>query len=137
MYGDVTAVASDYSALTIDREFPNEPLVNPETAVAARVAARYRQDGSLVAVRIWVSARFDSVWLSPEGHVLHVDPSTDVVTVQNASGGGVPVLVDANTQFFFRQPWNPAADATPSATGFTDTRNFATAARDLDAGLSL
>ncbi len=158
MYGDVTAVASDYGTFTIDREFPTEPIASPETAVTTtealsieadstngtivydvdtgthtvvkdfstltslvgeqvRVAARYQQSGSLVAVRIWTSKQFDSVWLSPEGHVLHVDPSTDVVTIQDGSGIGVPVQVDANTQFFFRQPWNPAADATPIATG--------------------
>ncbi|MDE2294300.1 MAG: hypothetical protein KGL36_02465 [Gammaproteobacteria bacterium] len=158
MYGNVTAVASDGSALTIDREFPTVPVVSPELAVATsealtieadstdgtivydvdagthtvvgnfstlasrvgeqmRIAARYQPDGSLVAVRIWTSKQFDSVWLSPEGHVLHVDPSTDVITIQNGSGIAVPVLVDANTQFFFRQPWNPAADAMPIATG--------------------
>ena len=158
LYGDVTAVASDYHSITIDREYPTEPIASPETAVTTtqsltiladatdgtivydvdtgtrtvvkdfstlttlvgkqlRFAARYQQDGSLVAVRIWASDQFDRVWLSPEGHVLHVDPSTDVVTIQNGSGIGVPVQVDANTQFFFRQPWNPAADATPIATG--------------------
>ncbi len=158
MYGDVTAVASDYGSITIDREYPTEPIANPETAVTTtqpltiladatdgtivydvdtgthtvvkdfstltslmgaqvRVTARYQQNGSLVAVRIWESSQFDSVWLSPEGHVLHVDPGTDVVTIQNGSGVGIPVQVDANTQFFFRQPWNPAADATPIATG--------------------
>ena len=158
MYGDVAAVASDYGSITIDREYPTEPIASPETAVTTtqaltiladatdgtivydvdtgthtvvkdfstltslvgkqlRIAARYQQDGSLVAVRIWESSQFDEVWLSPEGHVLHVDPTTDVVTIQNGSGVGVPVVVDANTQFFFRQPWDPAADATPIATG--------------------
>ncbi|MDE2305364.1 MAG: DUF4382 domain-containing protein [Gammaproteobacteria bacterium] len=158
MYGDVTAVATDFGSLTIDREFPTEPAANPETAVPTtdalniladatngtifydvdakthtvikdfsslaslvgkqlRITARYQQDGTLVAVRIWASSQFNNVWLSPEGHVLHVDPNTDVVTVQNEDGKGVPVVVDANTQFFFRQPWNPAADGTPIATG--------------------
>ena len=82
-----------------------------------RVAARYQQDGTLVAVRVWASSTFNIVWVSPEGHVVHVDPSTNVITVLNESGVGVPLTVNANTQFFFRAPQNPSADATPISTG--------------------
>jgi hypothetical protein len=82
-----------------------------------RIAARYQQDGTLVAVRVWASSSFNTVWVSPEGHVVHVDPSTDVITVLNESGVGVPLTVNANTQFFFRAPQNPSADATPISTG--------------------
>ena len=82
-----------------------------------RVAARYQQDGTLVATRIWAGSEFNTVWLSPEGHVLHVDAANDVVTVANEMGRGVPLTVDANTQFFFREPQNPAADSAPIATG--------------------
>jgi hypothetical protein len=158
MYGDVTAIASENSSITITKEFPTEPVVTPETAVAGaqslqiladatngtifydvdaktrtvikdfsteasvngkyvRVAARYQEDGSLVATRIWASSQFNSVWLSPEGHVLHVNTNTDVMTVQNESGMGVDLVVDANTQFFFRQPQNGLADSTPIGTG--------------------
>ncbi|HVC02060.1 MAG TPA: DUF4382 domain-containing protein [Steroidobacteraceae bacterium] len=158
MYGEVTGIASGYTSITIDKEYPARPIQNPETAVpsaqaltiladatngtifydvdaktrtvikdfstetsldgkSVRITARYQPDGTLVAVRIWASSQFNSVWLSPEGHVLHVDTGTDVVTIQNSSGQGVPLVVDANTQFFFRQPANPAADATPIATG--------------------
>ena len=159
MYGGVTAVAGDNTSITITKEFPTEPAVNPETAVAStqslqiladstngtlfydvdaktrtsikdfsaeaatlvgksvRVAARYQQDGTLVATRIWASSQFNNVWLSPEGHVLHVNTGTNVVTVASESGIGVNLTVDANTQFFFRQPENGLADATPIATG--------------------
>ena len=158
MYGDVTAIASDNSSITITKEFPTEPVVTPETAVAGaqslqiladatngtifydvdaktrtvikdfsseasvngkfvRVAARYQEDGTLVATRIWASSQFNNVWLSPEGHVLHVNTSTDVMTVENESGRGVDLVIDANTQFFFRQPQNALADATPIGTG--------------------
>lgn len=158
LYGDVTAIASDNSSITITKEFPTEPVVTPETAVAGaqslqiradatngtifydvdaktrtiikdfsseasvngkfvRVAARYQEDGTLVATRIWASSQFNSVWLSPEGHVLHVNTGTDVMTVENESGLGVDLLVDANTQFFFRQPQSGLADATPIGTG--------------------
>ncbi|HEY6618859.1 MAG TPA: DUF4382 domain-containing protein [Steroidobacteraceae bacterium] len=157
-YGDVTAIAGDNSSITITKEFPAEPVVTPETAVAGaqslqiladatngtifydvdaktrtvikdfsseasvngkyvRVAARYQEDGTLVATRIWASSQFNYVWLSPEGHVLHVNTNTDVMTVENESGRGVDLVVDANTQFFFRQPQNGQADSTPIGTG--------------------
>jgi hypothetical protein len=158
-YGGVTAVAADNSSITITKEFPTEPAVNPETAVTStqslqiladstngtlfydvdaktrtaikdfsaeamtligksvRVAARYQEDGTLVATRIWASSQFNNVWLSPEGHVLHVNTGTNVVTVASESGIGVDLTVDANTQFFFRQPDNGLADATPIGTG--------------------
>jgi hypothetical protein len=157
-YGDVTSIAPDNSAIAITKEFPTEPVVTPETAVAGaqslqisadatngtifydvdaksrtvikdfsaegsltgkfvRVAARYQENGTLVATRIWASSQFNNVWLSPEGHVLHVDTGADVMTVQNESGRGVDLVIDANTQFFFRQPQSGLADATPIATG--------------------
>ncbi|MBV8740384.1 MAG: hypothetical protein JOZ12_01300 [Sinobacteraceae bacterium] len=159
MYGTVSAVASDGSSLTITRDLPALPIVNPESAVATtqslqiladaangtlffdldantsttiksfsseasvlagkyvRIAARYQEDGTLVAVRVWVSSRFDKVWLSPEGHVLHVDTANNVLSILNESGMAVPVQVNSGTEFFFRQPGNGAADATPIATG--------------------
>jgi hypothetical protein len=157
-YGEVTAIAGDNSAITITKEFPSEPAVSPETAVATtqslqiladatngtlfydvdaktrtvikdfsaeaslmgkfvRIAARYQENGSLVATRIWASSQFNNVWLSPEGHVLHVNTGTNVVTVASESGRGVDLLVDGNTQFFFRQPQDALADATPIGTG--------------------
>lgn len=82
-----------------------------------RFTARYQEDGSLVAVRVWASSDFNKLWLSPEGHVLHVEPATDTIVVDNAAGVPVPVTVNASTLFFFRQPANPAADATPIGTG--------------------
>lgn len=84
---------------------------------SVRIAARYQEDGTLVATRIWASSQFNSVWLSPEGHVLHIDTTNNIVTVSNESGHGVNLTVDANTQFFYRQPQNPTADSTPIATG--------------------
>jgi hypothetical protein len=159
MYGNVTAVAADGGSITIARDMPTLPVVNPETAVASgesltiqadaangtifydvdakthttimsfsseaatlvgkyvRFTARYQEDGSLTAVRVWASTDFNKLYLSPEGHVLHVNPTTDVIVVDNASGIPVPITVDSTTQFFFRQPANPAADAAPIGTG--------------------
>ena len=87
------------------------------TGKYVRVAARYQQDGSLVAVRVWASSDFSKVWLSPEGHVAHVDAGNNIIYITNESGRSTPVLVDANTQFFFRTPANAQADVTPIATG--------------------
>ncbi len=88
-----------------------------------RVAARYQSNGSLVAVRMWASNTFNSVWISPEGHVLHVNTTTDVITVENELGAPVQLTVDGNTLFFFRTPWNAVADSTPIAQGTTFLAN--------------
>lgn len=159
MYGDVTAVASDGSSITITKELPTLPVVSPETPVSTgqslqiladasngtifydvdaktsttitsfsslasslvgkyvRLTARYQENGTLVAVRVWASAEFNKLWLSPEGHVLHVNTSTDTIVVENAAGAPVPITVDSSTQFFYRQPANPSADAAPIGTG--------------------
>lgn len=168
LYGSVTAVASDNTSITVNREFPLEPPATPETAVTTsqslqvladstngtifydldaktkttimnfsaeastlvgknvRIAARYQANGTLVAVRVWASSSFNSVWVSPEGHVLHVNTSTDVITVLNEAGKPVNLTVDGNTQFFFRTPWNPSSDANPigTGTGFLTSHNF-------------
>ena len=158
MYGDVSAISSDSSSITVTKEFPTEPAVNPETAVAGsqslqisadsvngtifydldaktrmvidnfsseaslagryvRIAARYQQDGTLVATRIYASNEFNNVWVSPEGHVLHVSTTSDMVTIENESGIGVPLLVNAGTQFFVREPYDPTVDSKPIGTG--------------------
>ena len=160
-YGDVTAVASDGSSITITKEMPTLPVANPETPVSTaqsltiladatngtifydvdartkttidsfsseasslvgryvRLTARYQESGTLVAVRVWASSDFNKLYLSPEGHVLHVNAGTDTMVVENAAGVAVPITVDSGTQFFFRQPANPSADATPIGTGPT------------------
>ncbi len=159
IYGTATTVSSDNTSITLTNDFPAEPPVSPETAVAStqnltvladatngtiyydvdagttatimdfssiastidgefvRVAARYQSDGTLVAVRMWASTSFNSVWLSPEGHVLHVDNIGDILSVENELGVGVPLTVTASTQFFFRTPASALADATPIGTG--------------------
>jgi Domain of unknown function (DUF4382) len=96
------------------KNFADESTLNSRYV---RIAARYQENGTLVATRIWVSSSFANVWLSPEGHVLHVNTTTSVITIQNESGVGVPMQVDANTQFYFRQPASAVADATPIGTG--------------------
>jgi hypothetical protein len=159
MYGNVTAVASDGSSITITKDLPTLPVVNPEVPVATgqslqiladatngtifydvdagtrttitsfsslasslldryvRLTARYQENGSLIAVRVWASSDFNKLWLSPEGHVLHVDPSTDTIVVENAAAVPVPVTINSQTEFYFRQPADPSADATPIGTG--------------------
>jgi len=91
-----------------------------------RVAARYQSDGSLVAVRIWASSTFNSVWISPEGHVLHVNTLGTLMTVENEDGHGVALTVDANTEFFYRTPWNAVTDSMPigQGPGFLTAKNL-------------
>ncbi len=82
-----------------------------------RVGARYQQDGTLVATRIWTSATFNSVFVSPEGHVLHVDGTNgNSFIVDNVDGKPMTIAVNDSTQFFFRNP-GTAADVTPIGTG--------------------
>jgi hypothetical protein len=100
-----------------------------ETSLAGkyvRIAARYQQNGTLVATRIWASSSFASVWLSPEGHVLHANTSTQTIAVTSESGVPVAMQIDANTKFYLRQPWSAIADATPIGTGtaFLDAGNL-------------
>jgi hypothetical protein len=82
-----------------------------------RVAARYQQDGTLVATRIWASATFNTVFVSPEGHVVHVDNVNGTgFWVDNADGRPIRLAVNSGTQFFFRNP-GTAADVTPIGSG--------------------
>ena len=158
-YGTATAVSSDNTSLTFDKDYPVYPPTNPETAISTnqalsiladstngtlyydvdaktvatihdfssiaasivgkyiRVAARYQEDGTLVAVRLWASTSFNSVWLSPEGHVLHVNTTSNTLVLENELGAGVPLTVNANTLFFFRTPSNAQSDATAIGQG--------------------
>jgi hypothetical protein len=77
-----------------------------------RVAARYQQDGTLVATRIWASSSFNSVWVSPEGHVLHVDTTNNILRVSNESGGSVPLTITSTTNFYFRDRMAPIGTGT-------------------------
>jgi len=110
LYYDVDAktvtTLKDFSSIasTIDGKF-------------VRFTARYQENGTLTAVRIWASSSFNSVWISPEGHVLHSNPNTGILTVENELGKPVALTVDANTQFYFRTPADAVADTTPIGTG--------------------
>ena len=73
-------------------------VANGLTGRFVRVAARYQSNGSLVAVRIWAANAFNSVWISPEGHVLHVNTTTDVITVQNELGIGITLTSGCTTR---------------------------------------
>jgi len=155
LYGQVTAVASDGSSLTVNRAFRAWPIQSPETAVVTqqsltigvdsqngtlfydvdtksgptrvtsfanlagltanayvRIQARYQQNGTLTATRVWVANAFNGVWVSPEGHVLDVDanPSgTSSITVTNEAGLPVRIDIMNDTNFYFHggtQPLN-------------------------------
>jgi len=82
-----------------------------------RIAARYGVDGSLTATRIWASSTFNNVYVGPEGHVLDVNATTNTITVSNEDGAPVTLAINGSTAFYYRQPWNPPADAMPISTG--------------------
>ena len=69
------------------------------TGTYLRIQARYQEDGTLVATRVWASSTFNSVWVSPEGHVLDVDASS--ITVTNELGQPVTVDIASTTNFYF------------------------------------
>ncbi len=104
----------DAKTVTTIDNFSTESSLNGKFV---RIAVRYQANGTLVATRIWASSTFNSVWLSPEGHVLNANANTDIITVTNESRRRRTDEVNASTQFYYREPWNPAADATPIATG--------------------
>jgi hypothetical protein len=104
----------DAKTVTTINSFASESSL---TGKYVRIAARYQENGTLVATRIWASSSFNSVWFSPEGHVLDVNSTSNVLTVMNEAGVGIPMQVNSSTQFYFRQPWNGAADGTPIGTG--------------------
>ncbi len=82
-----------------------------------RIAARYQSNGTLVAVRIWASSSFNTVWQNPEGHVLHANTTTNILSVTNETGGHVPLQITGATQFYFRNPGVPTSDTNPIGTG--------------------
>jgi hypothetical protein len=87
-----------------------------------RVQARYQQNGTLVAVRVWASSSFSKVFVSPEGHVVDVNRTATppTFTILNEDGTiSNPITVNSSTQFFFG-----SQAITPTGTGFlTNTRN--------------
>jgi hypothetical protein len=66
-----------------------------------RVAARY-QSGTLVATRILASSSFDKVWKNPEGHVLHVNTTTNIMHVTTEDGSATALAIGPNTSFYFQ-----------------------------------
>jgi len=91
-----------------------------------RVQARYQQNGTLVAVRVWASTSFSKVFVSPEGHVLSVDrittPATPTFTIVTENGTASPAItVNSGTEILF----NGTPVSTDGATFLTaNTFNF-------------
>jgi hypothetical protein len=104
----------DAGSRTVVENFSNETSLSGKYV---RVAARYQEDGSLTAVRVWASSEFQKVWESPEGHVLNVNETAGTMTVTDESGIPVQVSVNSATEFFFRNPGNPKADAASIGSG--------------------
>lgn len=67
-----------------------------------RIAARYQQDGTLVATRIYSSGSFDKIWRNPEGHVLHVNTTNNTMWVTTDDGKAMHIAIGSNTAFYFQ-----------------------------------
>lgn len=72
-----------------------------------RIAARYQQNGTLVATRIYASKTFNNIWRNPEGHVLHVNTNAtsanyNTMWVTTEDGKATQVAIGSNTAFYFR-----------------------------------
>jgi hypothetical protein len=65
-----------------------------------RIVARYQSDGTLVAARVYTASTFDKIWKNPEGHVLHVNTTTNVMHVSTEDGGATAVKIDSGTLFY-------------------------------------
>jgi hypothetical protein len=104
----------DASSTSTIYNFSSETSLNGKYV---RIAARYAVDGSLTATRIWASSSFNNVYVGPEGHVLDVNATNNTITVTNDDGVPVTMAINGSTAFYYRQPWNPPADAMPIATG--------------------
>ncbi len=166
LYGTVTAVSTDNTALTLSKDYPTWPIVSPETentssvslpvladatngtlffnldsspitpatvqnfsslatllaansaagkTTFVRVVTRYQSNGTLVAARVYTSTSFNTIFINPEGHVLHVSGSgaSPTFTVENDNGQGVKVNVTAATNFYFHTPASATAGVTP------------------------
>lgn len=105
--GGAKQVIKDFSAIA--STLPNQFV---------RVQARYQQNGTLVATRVWSSSSFAKVYVSGEGHVLDVTAST--FTIVNEDATTTPVTVDASTQFFFQNGTTPIG----TGTSFLGAPNF-------------
>lgn len=86
-----------------------------------RIEARYQPDGSLVATRLYSASTFATIWRSPEGHVLRVDPNQNTLTVAGEDGTPAVLTVDSSTLFTLP---NQPATATPIGTGTTFLANL-------------
>jgi len=135
----LTADAANGGTLFQDLDNPaNDAAVTHFSTIAASLSGRYVraaarfENGALVAARLWASSSFNSVWLSPEGHVAHVVLGSGLtsyqILVESETPGAAPaaVVINNETRFFFRKPADPAADAAPLATGtaFLDNHNL-------------
>lgn len=103
------------------RESTVKSFASVSSALAAgkyvRVATRYQQNGTLVATRVWIASVFNTVWLSPEGHVLRINNAGTELVMSDEAGKPVKMVIDGKTQFFFRTPENAQSDTTAIGSG--------------------
>jgi hypothetical protein len=94
-----------------------------------RIAARYQSDGTLVATRVFASANFNTVWKNPEGHVLHVNTTTERMWVTTEDGNATPVLIGSETNFYYQSGNTPIGSGTAFFNGTVTTGGLPNLAR--------
>jgi hypothetical protein len=114
-----TAVADSTAAIPIyadaangtifyDLDTKSSSTITSFSSVAAvlpgmyvRIAARYQVDGTLTATRIYASKTFNTIWLNPEGHIVHVNTKTNVMWVTTEDGKLTSIAIGPNTSFYY------------------------------------
>jgi len=93
----------DLDAIPVSRVFSTALPAAMSVGRYAKVQTRFQNDGSLTAVRVWLS--WDPAKLPnfmPEGHVVGVDTTGDFLMVLNAQGRPVAIKIDDGTAFYFQ-----------------------------------
>jgi hypothetical protein len=96
---DATTVAANVSTT-----LPADLLPGTTSApLYARATARFQDDGSLWAVRVWYSATESKLptW-APEGHITKVDASNGFIWVLNDDGQPIKFAITPSTNFYYQ-----------------------------------
>ena len=86
-----------------------------------RIAARYSTSGTLTATRIYYGSTFNEVWQNPEGHVLHINTTTNVMHITTEDGKATAVKIGPNTNFYFGSSNTPLNSSGGGQTFFDGT----------------
>ncbi len=119
LFYNLDATSNPYTPATVHDFSALAALLTANNAASqttyVRLVTRYQSNGTLVAARVYTSTHFNTVFVNPEGHVLHVSGSgaTPYIVVENEYGQGTQVNVTAATNFYFHTPLSATSGITP------------------------